>query len=217
MRYNWVEDGIMEVGAVLVTPAHTAQETEVPMQDNSITISPSTFKTCTKCGKSFPATTEFFHKHPKSADGLKPRCKACRHLDSVADYVALSSEDKTAKIRYAVKWGQANPEKRHQYVQKNYYSDIKRTRERVREAWTRCRIRLDADYIERVDLDVLYQRDGGRCGICGRIVLRKLASVDHIVPLALGGKHGYVNVQLAHRLCNYKRSHRGPAQMRLWG
>lgn len=33
-------------------------------------------KTCTKCLRSLPTTD--FHKHPISADGLKPRCKRCQ-------------------------------------------------------------------------------------------------------------------------------------------
>lgn len=35
------------------------------------------FKTCTKCGRTFPATTEYFHRHPNARDGLRPECKVC--------------------------------------------------------------------------------------------------------------------------------------------
>lgn len=34
-------------------------------------------KTCTKCGQVFPATTEYFRRHPGSRDGLRPECKVC--------------------------------------------------------------------------------------------------------------------------------------------
>lgn len=35
-------------------------------------------KTCSKCQKSFPATSEFFHKQKKNKDGLAYICKKCK-------------------------------------------------------------------------------------------------------------------------------------------
>ena len=35
-------------------------------------------KRCTKCGESFPATTEFFHRCKAHKDGFKYTCKSCR-------------------------------------------------------------------------------------------------------------------------------------------
>jgi hypothetical protein len=35
-------------------------------------------KTCTKCGNSFPATSEFFNKDRSKSDGLQCACKKCR-------------------------------------------------------------------------------------------------------------------------------------------
>ena len=35
-------------------------------------------KTCTKCGRTFPATTEFFHRSKSYNDGFKYTCKTCR-------------------------------------------------------------------------------------------------------------------------------------------
>lgn len=34
-------------------------------------------KKCTKCKKSYPATTEYFHKEPRVKSGLAARCKNC--------------------------------------------------------------------------------------------------------------------------------------------
>lgn len=55
----------------------------------------------------------------------------------------------------------------------------------------------------------VFERDRWRCGICkGKVDSRlsyphdKSASLDHIVPMSLGGDHLYVNVQLAHLKCN---------------
>lgn len=85
-----------------------------------------------------------------------------------------------------------------------------------------------------VDKDItvegLYNRDGGRCYYCGKecrlddFVVRDGAfiagdwypSVDHIKPLAKGGKHAWTNVVLAHRRCNSIKSDKEPEQMTLW-
>ncbi len=67
-------------------------------------------------------------------------------------------------------------------------------------------------------------RDGWRCGICGKRVGRaygrnhpRSATVDHIVALASGGSDLRANVQLAHRSCNGRKAHTGPGQLRIIG
>jgi 5-methylcytosine-specific restriction endonuclease McrA len=57
-------------------------------------------------------------------------------------------------------------------------------------------------WIEDVDLDVLYKRDEGVCGLCLKPCSRNQASRDHIVPISRGGKHEYSNVRLTHKKCN---------------
>lgn len=55
----------------------------------------------------------------------------------------------------------------------------------------------------------IYARDGGICQLCRKKVNRSIqpphsrsASLDHIVPLAVGGSHDSINIQLAHFGCN---------------
>lgn len=79
----------------------------------------------------------------------------------------------------------------------------------------RRRVRLTQPTSERISWDALYERDGGICQICHRPVERSKMSPDHIIPLAEGGTHTFLNVQLSHRSCNYKRAHRGAAQERM--
>jgi len=46
----------------------------------------------------------------------------------------------------------------------------------------------------------------------GAVVPHPLApTIDHVVPLAAGGLHEPANVQLAHFLCNARKSDRGEA------
>jgi 5-methylcytosine-specific restriction endonuclease McrA len=61
----------------------------------------------------------------------------------------------------------------------------------------------------------VFDRDGWRCGICGTAVNQALryphpmsASLDHVVPLALGGKHARANTRLAHLSCNLRKGGR---------
>lgn len=63
--------------------------------------------------------------------------------------------------------------------------------------------------VERVFRQKVFERDDWTCRICNKPVDRaaevpaSLApTVDHIVPLALGGEHAYRNVQTAHFICN---------------
>jgi hypothetical protein len=68
-------------------------------------------------------------------------------------------------------------------------------------------------YVADVHFAHIYKRDGGICQICGGAVDKSAKaphplspSLDHIVPLAVGGTHEPANVQLAHFLCNSLKS-----------
>ncbi len=80
--------------------------------------------------------------------------------------------------------------------------------------------------IERIDLLKVAERDKWCCQLCGGKVARDGRSkkdpmgpsLDHIVPVSLGGTHTWANVQLAHLRCNVSKGNR-PAneQLRLVG
>jgi 5-methylcytosine-specific restriction endonuclease McrA len=64
----------------------------------------------------------------------------------------------------------------------------------------------DADNVERM---VVYERDNWTCHLCGKRIDRLLkwpdamsASIDHVIPLSLGGAHTYDNIKAAHLKCN---------------
>lgn len=93
--------------------------------------------------------------------------------------------------------------KRHQEhdseQHKRYMLASKRKREHL----------LIDNFVEEVTYSELYHRDGGICQVCGLPVHpEKLidnswdGTIDHIVPLSLGGEHSMRNCQLAHRICN---------------
>ena len=60
-----------------------------------------------------------------------------------------------------------------------------------------------------ITFESLYKRDCGVCQICGLPVHPVKGvdnswdgTIDHIVPLSVGGEHSMANCQLAHRICN---------------
>ena len=93
-----------------------------------------------------------------------------------------------------------------------------------REAKHRRRVRLRGTTTanERVEKRNIYARDQWMCQLCHKPVSPNhkyphpmSASIDHIIPVSLGGHHAPINVQLAHWICNSKRGATGPAQLRL--
>ena len=70
-------------------------------------------------------------------------------------------------------------------------------------------------YVADVYRAEIYRRDGWRCQICKLKVNPrytgahpKAPSLDHIIPLSLGGTHEPSNVQLAHFGCNARKGNR---------
>lgn len=59
----------------------------------------------------------------------------------------------------------------------------------------------------------LMKRDGSDCRLCGLPLNRKIdddhdpqyITLDHILPLGLGGTDAFDNIQLAHNKCNRDR------------
>ena len=103
-----------------------------------------------------------------------------------------------------------------------------RARERWKEGarqreYTR-KSRKAAAPFEKFSREEIFERDGWRCQLCGKMVARKakwpapfFATLDHIIPLAKGGSHTRLNVQCAHLTCNIRKNDRAGGQLRLFG
>lgn len=68
----------------------------------------------------------------------------------------------------------------------------------------------------------VFERDGWKCHLCGRLTRRGRRaphplspSIDHLVPISKGGSDTLLNVATAHFLCNAARGVGGVAQLRL--
>lgn len=89
---------------------------------------------------------------------------------------------------------------------------------------SRRRARLRGAKVEHFTEEEIYKRDGYVCQICKKPVAmnesvphHRAPTLDHIIPLSLGGNHTRDNVRLTHFICNSKRGNREPAQMILFG
>ncbi len=88
-------------------------------------------------------------------------------------------------------------------------------REKHRERKTRRRLLQKGVRVEKVYRRVVWERDKGRCGLCGEMVDwdvkypdPRSPSIDHIVPISKGGVHSYDNVQITHLRCNVGKGNR---------
>lgn len=90
----------------------------------------------------------------------------------------------------------------------------------------RKRARKYGGTYEPINREKIFERDGYRCQICGKKTRRRKdgkvdnrhPSLDHIVPLSLGGSHTKENVQCACFRCNSIKRHTGKGdQMLLYG
>ena len=77
----------------------------------------------------------------------------------------------------------------------DYYCD--------REIWDAI-CRVERGKVSNKMRFAIYERDGYRCRMCGRRYSQGL-EIDHIIPIAKGGKSTYENLQTLCRSCNKKK------------
>ena len=51
----------------------------------------------------------------------------------------------------------------------------------------------------------LWNRFARRCNLCGRALRLRDVTIDHIVPVAVGGTNHVANLQPAHLSCNMRK------------
>jgi len=145
----------------------------------------------------------------------------------LANKAKLSTYDKAYSL--------ANPEKvkaRHRVYRlanQEKVSDYRKAYrlanpEKVR-AYDRKRRALEMGAYRETYQDIhIYERDGWKCGICGRKINKRLKhphpyskSIDHIVALSMGGVDAPINLQPAHLRCNLSKQAGSGGQLLLIG
>jgi 5-methylcytosine-specific restriction endonuclease McrA len=183
--------------------------------------------TCEACGTEFEAPgkrgrlprfcPEHVHQR-RLAASLRWKHRNAERVKAYRDeYHAAHREETNARSR---RWRQENAERVREYRRKLYEERQRATNTatvlayRARnpgkhaEIENRRRARLLGSFIEPVSVAEIRARDGGLCGICRLPVALEEESLDHVLPLALGGRHERANVQLAHRVCNSRKGAR---------
>jgi len=158
-------------------------------------------KTCSRCRKERALSEFWISRKGRTRDGYAPYCKECKRAADRA-WWARNKERGSVRnrkryeanreyyIAQSAKWRSDNPERAKE-------------RHRVNELTRRARKR--EAFIEEVDPQTVYRMHGGMCGICKEFVSQDDFHVDHVIPLARGGEHGYINVQPAHPVCNIRK------------
>ena len=110
---------------------------------------------CTKCGREFPATPEFFHRQKDGKHGITSRCKQCTN-------------------RYGRKWYQSNKEKVKQSNYKWRAKNLGRSQAAGRK-WKLKRYRISL-----AEFDTMMKEQNGVCAICNKPAkVGKSLCVDH--------------------------------------
>jgi 5-methylcytosine-specific restriction endonuclease McrA len=175
-------------------------------------------KACTRCGE----VKEFalFVKDPAAKSGFKNFCKTCenaRHREQYeanAEYRRAKARTKYAEnpirqLEASIKWREANPEKYAAYLHSWYKENpekIKRSRMR-RNAKARgagiCLV-TEKDIKQMKKLPCFY------CNAVGYI------EIDHVVPIAKGGRHAIGNLVPSCLKCNRSKNNKFVMEWRIW-
>jgi 5-methylcytosine-specific restriction endonuclease McrA len=162
---------------------------------------PGILALCTKCGKSLPATLEFFYYKGASADGCSGWCRSCyREHARIAKLEKVSTEEGRNKYRLAQS-RYSKSEKGIKY--KRMTSVVHNPRKRAR------RVGAPVDWFLS-DWQKCVDWFGGKCAYCGK---PKKLEVDHFIPLGLSNEVGTVphNMVPSCEHCNSSKGHKHPS------
>ena len=184
-----------------------------------------TEKACSRCGVVKPLS-DFYKSKPST-------CKQCV-IARQAEYYAANSE---ARIAYAKEWRQANPDKCREYHREyaERHPEKERERHRVksarqpREKRREIEQRYAANHPEKIRMKTAVRRSRKRgngeylildrelkrlyASPCARCGATEGITADHIIPLALGGRHSIGNLQ---PLCFSCNASKGAKLMVMW-
>lgn len=186
-------------------------------------------KCCTRCGKEYPATLEYFTSRAKGRFGLASECKDCEHIRQAA-YRAVSKDKKRERNQRYYAENKAREKKRiKRYYEQNkdkFHQRYIATRDRKLEKqkqWARANsenIRIRAmrrrSRVKSADGDVTteevmmqYKRQRTKCYYCGCLLMGNY-HIDHVIPISRGGRNAIDNIVLACPSCNREKNARLP-------
>jgi 5-methylcytosine-specific restriction endonuclease McrA len=139
--------------------------------------------------------------HPEAVKATKQRWKD-KNPTSNKEYYEKAKHVIRARVK---KWVEENKERSAEY--KKQYN--KKNPEVRVNGKAKRRIRIGGDKLPYGTIPKKYALQNGKCACCG-ISLGDKYHVDHIMPLALGGKNVPENIQLLTQKCNQQKSAKHP-------
>lgn len=170
-------------------------------------------KTCTKCGKEKPRTTEYFTKHPGGRDGFNASCKECKK-----EYDKKHRELNDYKIEeYGKKYREKNKEKIKKYRKENKEKIVEQRRQWKKNNAEKIRIAKQKRNASKKMLEATlttrqwnkikndFNSSCAYCGISEETHIKEHKErlhQDHFISLEMEGEYTHNNIIPACRKCN---------------
>lgn len=168
-------------------------------------------RTCSECNLRLPITD--FHKDKNATDGYRSKCKKCR-ITKVKKWYLENQKRQSGREKARRR---SNPEK---YAEKEALRYEKDREKRIALATEHSHLRKARKKKAKTERGItklaLRRKFGSKCYYCGiemdfsvgsgRKFNRKMATIEHLVPLARGGEHTWENTVLACRHCNISKN-----------
>jgi HNH endonuclease len=169
-------------------------------------------RTCPVCDKQ--KLLEDFPRDKNATLGRKAKCKLCHTAQAIDWYAKNRARQSTLqRERY-----QRNRDLIRERDKLRYERDKPKRLALVIDAGNRrrARIRHDGPWNRGITHSALRKRDGDNCCYCGVVMDFSLgdgrtfratrATVEHVIPIAVGGTHTWDNVALACWQCNLRKN-----------
>lgn len=179
-------------------------------------------KTCTSCGKDFPASTEYFYKEKAGKFGLRSKCKQCMNISTVknkrekSDYYNQKARERRAANpeKYRERDRKYNQTPKRKAYARQHAIDNRDRKNQTRNEWLhrtgnikiynhnrRAALLAGGTYTQEEweDLVAFWEN---KCIKCGIVLPTNKMTPDHVIPLKLGGLNIIDNIQPMCKSCN---------------
>lgn len=108
--------------------------------------------------------------------------------------------------------GMSTPERRKEVARRAFLTYQKTPHGKMRGRFNNAKARVlngaTSRHVPKEEFLKLW--NGNHCGICSGLMFDEQKSIDHIIPISKGGSNEIRNLQMAHLLCNQRKSDRSP-------
>lgn len=75
---------------------------------------------------------------------------------------------------------------------------------------------MSSSWCSTVKRRAIYERDGGKCGYCGKTISFKRHTIDHIQPRTRGGNNNNQNLITSCMACNQRKGNKTLSEYLQW-